>query len=125
MIEAIRVVLRAPAGMLESHRRHWNMVWPRQVAALALTDRIGLGWSEAGRLLNRTHGAIISAARQCRNVIETEPELKRQYEEILRRSFLPDGADMDGMDGMDGHGSRTRTRDEKEGEAEVERKGVV
>lgn len=56
---------------LESHRRHWCLVWPRWIAINLASTNSGLGYRNLGHFFNRNPNAILHAIRGLENEIQT------------------------------------------------------
>jgi chromosomal replication initiation ATPase DnaA len=76
ILTVVKGHFRRTLSDLESRRRNWELLWPRQLATLLLRRHTKLTLSEIGCILNRTHGGVILAIRSCENQLATSPNAR-------------------------------------------------
>jgi len=69
--------------VLFSKRRDRKLVEIRMVLAFFLRNRIKLGWSEIGRIMNRNHASIIHYDKKLEIYLSVYPHLQRMFKSTI------------------------------------------
>jgi len=69
--------------ILFSKRRDRHLVEIRMVLAFFLRNRIKLGWSEIGRIMNRGHASIIHYDKKLEIYLSVYPHLQRMFKSTI------------------------------------------
>lgn len=67
---------------LSEDTRRREIVFPRQVAMLLLVQMTDIGLVNIGKMFNRHYTSVIFGARTATNLCDSNPEIKKQVEEI-------------------------------------------
>ncbi len=71
-------------AQLECPSRSFQFVWPRHCAMVLIRERVKLPLAQIGLLFRRDHGTVMCAIRRHAAIIETDPKLRSEWEELKK-----------------------------------------
>jgi len=83
VIRHISQALMIPVESVKSETRSAGPLDARRVIAKLLVDYYEMGFTEAGRLLNRDHSTIINAKRYADDLLETDENFQNKFKAAL------------------------------------------